>query len=123
MVRLGQERKEICVVNNQIGSPTYARDLAFCILEILPKLNNAKTQIFHYANTGKISWYEFACQIMQEVQLDCKVIPIASKQFPTKAPRPKFSLLDTSKVKRTFDIEIPLWQDSFKKCLKILMEK
>jgi dTDP-4-dehydrorhamnose reductase len=120
MLRLTNERAEISVVNDQIGSPTYAKDLAKMILEMLPKVTNNTVEIFHYANKGKCSWFQFAQTIVNIANHSCKVYPIDSEAFKTVAKRPKFSLLDTTKIEDTFHISIPKWEDSLEKCISNL---
>ncbi len=120
MLRLGEEKNEINVVNDQFGTPTYAKDLAETCLSILNQINSWKNgvSIFHYSNEGVISWYDFASEIMNIASFDCKVNPIPSDKFPTKAKRPKFSALDKTKIKNTFNIEVPKWRDSLLEFLK-----
>jgi len=121
MLRLGKERDELKVVADQIGTPTYAGDLAQLICHIInADMSNQisfKPGIYHYSNEGVASWYDFAISIFQNTNIDCKIIPIASKEFPTAAPRPYYSVLNKSKIKNTYQIEIPHWQTSLKKCL------
>ncbi len=123
MLRLGKEKEELGVIFDQIGTPTYARDLARTILEILPKIENDKVEIYHYSNEGAISWYDFAKEIMRMAKLSCKVNPIETYQYPTPAKRPHYSLLNKAKIKKKFNIEIPYWKDSLDDCLKILGER
>ncbi|GAB3218754.1 dTDP-4-dehydrorhamnose reductase [Algoriphagus aestuariicola] len=118
MLRLGAERPEINVVVDQVGTPTYARDLATCILDILPKLSNSKTEIYHFSNEGVCSWYDFAKAIMEMKDLVCKVNPIPSIQYPTPAKRPFYSVLDKAKIKSDFNVEIAYWRDSLAQCLR-----
>ena len=122
MLRLGQEKKEINVVSDQVGSPTYAADLAKAIVQILPHMEQYKNRIYHFTNEGICSWYDFAYQIMKESHLKCQVNPIPTELFPTKAKRPSYSVLDKSAIKRDFGIQIPHWQDGLQRCLK-QMEK
>ncbi len=122
MLRLGQEKKEINVVSDQVGSPTYAADLAKAIVQILPHIEQYKNRIYHFTNEGICSWYDFAYQIMKESHLKCQVNPIPTELFPTKAKRPSYSVLDKSAIKRDFGIQIPHWQDGLHRCLK-QMEK
>lgn len=110
--------KKIKVVNNQFGSPTYAKDLADDILKNLSKINNLNTEIYHYSNYGKTSWYNFAKQILGIKNIDCEVTPISSIDFKTKAKRPSYSVLDTEKIEKKFNLRINKWQESLKKCLK-----
>lgn len=123
MLRLGKEKKELGVIYDQVGTPTYARDLAQAILEILPKINNEKTEIYHYSNEGVLSWYDFAKEIMRMAKLECQVNPIETAQYPTPAQRPHYSLLNKAKIKKEFGITIPYWKDSLDMCLKTLGER
>ncbi len=124
MLRLGQERPEINVVSDQIGSPTYAYDLAFAILTILRKINSGKLEnfsgIYHFSNEGFCSWYDFAIEIMKLAGLNCKVNPISTEFYPTPAKRPKYSLMDKSKIKEKFGIDILDWKISLEKCIQLL---
>lgn len=116
MLRLMKDRESINVVNDQVGAPTYAADLAAGIMEIIAK-GKWQAGIYHYSNLGKISWYDFAVAIQELSGLTCKVNPIPSSSYPTPAKRPSFSLLDTTKIRTSFGINIPEWKDSLKKCL------
>jgi len=118
MLRLGQEREELSVVFDQIGSPTYARDLARTILNIIPNLRNKDVEIYHYSNEGVCSWYDFAKSIFELSKISCKVNPIETSEYPTPATRPHYSLLNKSKIKREYNIAIPYWKDSLSECLK-----
>jgi dTDP-4-dehydrorhamnose reductase len=120
MLRLGREKDQISVVNDQIGSPTYARDLAQMILENINGLIQHKNEIFHYSNEGEASWYDFAVETMNQKNLGCRVIPIPTVQYPTPARRPAYSLLDKSKIKSILGIRIAPWKDSLKSCLNLL---
>lgn len=111
MIRLMSERDEIGVINDQIGSPTYARDLAAAILVIIAS-DKWLGGVYHYSNEGEISWYDFAVAIKENNGLTCIINPIPSVAYPTPAARPSFSLLDKSKIKATFDIKIPDWKAS-----------
>jgi dTDP-4-dehydrorhamnose reductase len=117
MLRLGKEKDSLGVIYDQVGSPTYAKDLAKVILDILPRINNAQTEIYNYSNEGVASWYDFAREIMQMAKLTCKINPIETSQYPTPATRPHYSLLNKSKIKNEFGIEIPYWKDSLEECL------
>ena len=117
MLRLGKEKESLGVIFDQVGTPTYARDLAKTILDILPKIENQKVEIYNYSNEGVLSWYDFAKEIMKMAKLNCKINPIETFQYPTPAKRPHFSLLNKSKIKNTFNIEIPYWKDSLDECL------
>lgn len=118
MRRLGSEKETINVVADQIGTPTFAGDLAQAIVNILPQINTSNKGIYHYTNEGVCSWYDFAAEIMNLSGLNCKVNPIPSLAYPTKATRPFYSVLDKSKIKNTFNIEISHWTEGLKKCLK-----
>lgn len=116
MIRLMAERDEISVISDQIGSPTYAYDLAIAILTIVHS-EKWKSGIYHYSNEGQISWYDFAVAIREISSLDCKINPIPTEQYPTPAKRPQYSLLDKTKIKDTFGIEVPNWKDSLEEML------
>ena len=118
MRRLGAERETLNVVADQIGTPTFAGDLAQAIVEILPQINETNKGIYHYTNEGVCSWFDFAHEIMHLSGLNCKVNPIPSSAYPTKATRPFYSVLNKEKIKSTFNIEIPYWKESLVKCLK-----
>jgi len=121
MLRLGDERKELRVVNDQVGSPTWARDLATAILEILPQaVNLQKPEIFHYSNEGQCSWYGLAAEAIRLAGIDCMVTPIQSSDYPTLAKRPAYSVLDKSKIVNTFGLSLPHWKDSLKNCIESL---
>ena len=117
MLRLGKEKESLGVIFDQIGTPTYARDLARTILDIIPKIKNEKVEIYNYSNEGVLSWYDFAKEIMRMAKLDCKINPIETKEYPTPATRPHYSLLNKSKIKKEYNIAIPYWKDSLDKCL------
>ena len=119
MLRLMKERESLQVVNDQVGAPTYAGDLSKAIIHII---ENKKwlAGIYHYSNTGKISWYDFAIAIKELSGSNCVIKPIASDQYPTVAKRPSFSLLNTEKIRETFNIDIPDWKKSLEHCLKLL---
>ncbi len=123
MLRLGKERDELGVIYDQIGTPTYAADLAAVILEILPKIDNPRPEIYHYSNEGAISWYDFAKEIMKMAKLSCQINPIETWQYPTPAKRPHYSLLNKAKIKKDFDVTIPYWKDSLSICLTKLGER
>lgn len=122
MMRLMNEREELSVVSDQIGAPTYARDLAIAILEIL-NAPQFVPGIYHYSNEGKISWYEFATAIKEINNYNTQIHPIASEDFTTLAKRPQFSLLDHNKIKNTYKIEIPYWRDSLVEMIGQLTNK
>ncbi|MDG2357848.1 MAG: dTDP-4-dehydrorhamnose reductase [Polaribacter sp.] len=117
MLRLAETKDEISVVADQIGSPTNAADLAEAILTILPKISNETVEVFHYSNEGVCSWYDFANAIFDIADINVKVNTIETYQYPTAAKRPYYSLLNKSKIKIKFQIEIPNWKDSLVNCL------
>lgn len=119
MLKLGRERDQLGIISDQIGSPTYAIDLAGAILDIIASENNTYG-IYHYSNEGVTSWYDFAKGIFDIGKVDVKVSPIRTEQYPTPARRPKFSVMDKSKIKSTFNISIPYWRDSLQTCINIL---
>lgn len=123
MLRLGKERETLGVVYDQVGAPTYAKDLAKAILDILPCIQNSKFKIYHYSNEGVLSWYDFAKEIMRMAKLPCEIHPISASHYPTPASRPHYSLLDTTQFKSDFNIKIPYWKDSLDACLKALGER
>ena len=123
MLRLGKEKEELGVIFDQIGTPTYAAHLAKTILDIIPQIENSKVEIYNYSNEGVLSWYDFAKEIMKMAKLNCKVKAIETYQYPTPAKRPHFSLLNKSKIKSKFNLEIPYWKDGLDDCLKRLGER
>ncbi len=120
MMRYGAERESLSVVNDQIGSPTYCRDLANFILSHIEVFHNHSKQIYHFANEGCISWFDFAVEIMKLNNLPCIVHPIPTTSYPTPATRPKNCFLDKTKVKEDFNIEIPDWKLSLEKCIRLI---
>jgi len=123
MLTLSKDREELSVVYDQVGTPTYARDLAKAILKIVSKVENKNVEIYHYSNEGVLSWYDFAKEIMKMAKRACTIHPIESFEYPTPAPRPHFSILNKSKIKKDFNIEIPFYKDSLDECLKVLGER
>jgi dTDP-4-dehydrorhamnose reductase len=123
MLRLGKERDSLGVIFDQVGTPTYARDLAKAILDIIPSIHNKKVEIYNYSNEGVCSWYDFAKEIMSMAKLDCAINPIESSAYPTPAKRPHFSLMNKAKIKKEFNLSIPYWKDSLNECLKIMEER
>ena len=123
MFSLGKEKESLGVIFDQVGTPTYARDLAKTILDILPKINNQKTEVYNYSNEGVLSWYDFAKEIMKMAKLPCQINPIETFEYPTPAKRPHYSLLNKSKIKSAFNIEIQYWKDGLDDCLKRLGER
>ncbi|MGB5666046.1 MAG: sugar nucleotide-binding protein, partial [Maribacter sp.] len=116
MLRLGSEKKELSVVCDQIGTPTYAKDLANVLLTII-KEEKSEYGIYHYSNEGIASWYDFAKAIFDDRNINIKVLPINTEAYPTPANRPTYSVMDKSKIKSVFGIEIPYWRESLKKVI------
>ena len=123
MLRLGKEKESLAVIFDQVGTPTYARDLAKTILDIFPKIENENVEIYNYSNEGVLSWYDFAKEIMKMAKLDCTIKPIETKEYPTPATRPHYSLLNKSKIKKEYNIAIPYWKDSLDQCLRKMGER
>ncbi|WP_321374571.1 dTDP-4-dehydrorhamnose reductase [uncultured Draconibacterium sp.] len=119
MLRLGKEKDELGVVFDQVGSPTYAADLAAAILKVAES-EKFVPGIYHYSNEGVASWYDFALAIFELSGVDCKVKPVLSENFPTPAKRPAYSVLNKAKIKVTYELEVPYWRDSLKICIKHL---
>lgn len=122
MMRLMEERETLSIVNDQIGSPTYARDLAGVMLTIIQH-PAWQSGIYHYSNEGAISWYEFSLAIKEIGTFDCAISGIPSEAYPTKAKRPKYSLLDKTKIKNTYMIEVPYYKESLEQCMALLKKK
>ena len=119
MIKIGAEKKDFGVVDDQFGSPTNAKDLAKAIIKIVEdkKYTWSTGNIFHYSNEGSCSWYEFALEIFKISKINVNVKKLTTDEFPTKAMRPKYSLLDKSKIKEVFEIKIPHWKISLNKML------
>ena len=117
MRRLGAERDSITVVTDQVGTPTYAGDLADAIIKILPQIDWCGTRIYHYTNAGICSWYDFAHKIMELSGLKCVVKPIPSSAYPTRAARPFYSVLSKDGIVRGFNIELRHWEDALRECI------
>jgi len=122
MLRLMKEREELKVVSDQVGSPTYAADLAKAIVHVIEQkqAGNIHTGTYHYSNSGVISWYEFADTIKNIANLACKVLPIPTTDYPTPAKRPAYSVMDTQDIVRDFGVSIPAWKDSLEKMMAAL---
>lgn len=126
MLRLMNEKDSLKVVNDQRGSPTYAVDLAKAVLRIM-QVDNHRYGIYHYSNEGNITWYDFACEIYRQgkriglIKRACSVVPCTSSEFPQKAHRPSFSLLNKQKIKETFSLSVPNWNESLSLYLKELL--
>lgn len=119
MMRLGKERTELGVVFDQIGTPTYARDLAAVIMTAINR--GIVPGIYHFSNEGAVSWYDFTKAIHRIAGITtCHVRPLHTDEYPAKAPRPAFSVLDKTKIKQTYDIEVPYWEESLRECIMAL---
>ncbi len=127
MLRLGRERDSLNVIFDQVGTPTYAHDLAEAIISIVDSetFNQEKvtTEIYHYSNEGVCSWYDFAKTIFELSNIDCKISPIETKDYPTPAIRPHYSLLNKAKIKQRYAMTIPYWQDALQTCLSQLAQQ
>ena len=119
MLRFGKERDELRVIWDQIGTPTYAIDLAACILHIIQS-QNQEYGIYHYSNEGVASWYDFAQAIFDLSQIKVKVTPVRTAEYVTKATRPAYSVMDKAKIKHNMQVAIPYWRDSLQVCLRRL---
>lgn len=119
MLRLGSERDELKVIADQVGTPTYAMDLAKCILNII-STGSAAYGLYHYSNEGVASWYDFAMAIFDISGTKVKTLPIKTSEYPTRAVRPAYSVMNKDKIKQTFNIEIPYWRDSLITCISKL---
>ena len=119
MLKLGAERDELNIIADQVGTPTYAIDLARAILKII-NTPDKKYGIFHFSNEGVTSWYDFAKAIFELSGTEVKVNPIPTSAYPTKAQRPAFSVMDKSKIKDSYNMEVPYWLDSLKTCILAL---
>ncbi|MDA8862063.1 dTDP-4-dehydrorhamnose reductase [Gammaproteobacteria bacterium] len=124
IIKLGHQRNELNIVNDQIGSPTYAADLASAITQIISnkkfKFFDFNSRIYNYSNAGNASWYQFAYEIFNVMKIDCKVNPINSESYPTPAKRPKYTVLNASLGSNEFGLEIHHWKKSLARCLKLL---
>ena len=119
MLRLGREKTELGVIFDQIGTPTYARDLAVCIFAAIEK--GVRPGVYHFSNEGVTSWYDFTKAIHRIAGIDnCHVRPLHTAEYPTPAHRPHYSVLDKTKIKQDFGLEIPYWVDSLKECVETL---
>ena len=118
ILRLAEERPEINVVNDQIGTPTYAEDLAKAIVKIMANDDRVEHEgIYHYSNAGVCSWYDFAVEIVRLSGLNCRVNPVTTAEYPTKTHRPAYSVLDKTKIKHTFGVEVPEWQEALRRMM------
>ena len=120
MMRLGKERKELGVVFDQIGTPTYAADLAWAVFTVV-EAPVWHPGIYHFTNEGVCSWYDFTIAILALANItECQVRPILSEEYQYKTPRPHYSVLDKSKFKKTFGVAIPYWMDGLHRCMQKL---
>jgi dTDP-4-dehydrorhamnose reductase len=122
MLKLGSERDLLKIIADQVGSPTYAIDLASAILDIIAA-GKQEYGIYHYSNEGVTSWYDFAMGIFDIGEVSVKVSPIRTSEYPTRATRPAFSVMDKAKIKNTFGIEVPYWRHSLEACIKKLKQQ
>ena len=130
MLRLGQERESLNVIVDQVGTPTYAKDLAAAIIKIIDAcsaeqnifIQDQQVQLYHYSNEGVCSWYDFAKTIFEQTNTPCTVSAIETKDYPTAAKRPHYSVLNKAKIKQKFNISIPYWKDALQTCLKNYQE-
>jgi dTDP-4-dehydrorhamnose reductase len=122
MIKLMGERKELNVVYDQVGSPTYAADLAEVLYHI-SRLPEAPGGIYHYSNGGVISWYEFAQVISHMIGADCIVHPVPTTSYPTPAKRPAFSVMNTDRIREVFGVQIKPWRKSLEKCIEKISTK
>ena len=124
MLRLMKERESLNVVSDQLGCPTYAADLAAAIMKIIESNSTEKNiaGIYHYSNRGVTNWHEFAMAIKEFSGSNCIVNPITTSQYPTPAKRPQYSVMDTSKIQQTFNLQIPEWKESLKICIDKLLK-
>ncbi|MDD2416943.1 MAG: dTDP-4-dehydrorhamnose reductase, partial [Parabacteroides sp.] len=123
MLRLGKEKDQLTVVFDQVGSPTYAADLAEAMLSVVLQAENGHFEagIYHYSNEGVCSWYDFTVKIHQLAGITtCKVLPVGSESYPTKASRPHYSVLNKGKIKEVYKLEIPHWETSLRLCIERL---
>lgn len=124
ILRLAKERTELNVVADQVGSPTYAEDLARAIVVIMENDDRGVYEgVYHFSNEGICSWFDFASEIVRLSGLSCKVNPVTTEEYPTKTKRPAYSVLDKTKIKKTFEVPVPDWQESLKKCMKDLISE
>lgn len=120
MLRLMKERESLNIVADQKGRPTYAKDLAIATIKMIEALHASKSinGVYHYANTGETTWFDFAAKIKAIAGLTCVLNPIETKDFPTPAKRPAYSVLDTSKIEEALSVSIPTWEEALISCMK-----
>jgi dTDP-4-dehydrorhamnose reductase len=123
MLKLGHERDELKVVFDQVGTPTYAADLAVALLRVLDA-GATHSGIFHFSNEGVCSWYDFTIRIHQLAGITtCRVLPIESREYPAKTPRPHYSVLNKAKIKSVYGVQVPHWEDGLRRCILALSGK
>jgi dTDP-4-dehydrorhamnose reductase len=122
MLKLGADRSELKVIADQAGTPTYAMELAECVMKVISSESN-RYGIYHYSNEGIASWYDFAKAIFEISGTNVKVIPVKTEEYVTKAKRPAYSVMDKSKIKKAFQMEIPYWRESLQSCIHRLNNK
>jgi dTDP-4-dehydrorhamnose reductase len=122
MLKLGKDRESLNVIFDQIGTPTYAADLAQTIFKVISN-DVFVPGVYHFSDEGVCSWYDFTKTIHRIAGIKCNVQPIESKDFPVRTPRPHFSVLNKAKIKNTYNITIPHWEESLEKCIKILLSE
>lgn len=121
MLRLGGEKESLNVVNDQFGCPTYAKDLAAACIKIAATAKwKEQSAVYHFSNSGEISWFDFATEIMKQANLNCKIQPIPTEDYPTPAERPKYSVLETTKIQSDYNLTIRHWKEALKDCLESL---
>ncbi|MBN9297865.1 MAG: dTDP-4-dehydrorhamnose reductase [Filimonas sp.] len=124
MLRLMKERESISVVNDQVGSPTYARDLAIAIMKVVRQIQQTgkvENGFYHFSNSGVISWFDFAVAIKEIADLNCAVNGIPTSGYPTPAKRPAYSVMNTEKIKEVYGVKLPEWRESLKECMAALL--
>ncbi|MBT7621648.1 MAG: dTDP-4-dehydrorhamnose reductase [Lentimicrobiaceae bacterium] len=118
LIKLGNERDQLSVVSDQVGTPTYAADLAEAIMVMIASFDETKPkEIYHFSNEGVISWYDFGKAIMKLSDIECAINPIDSKDYPSKANRPFYSVLSKSKIKKHYSVNVPYWEDSLRRMI------
>lgn len=121
IIKLASNRDELKIIADQIGTPTYAGDLASAIMTVITNYpKNKRTEVYHFSNQGIASWFDFAFEIVSQTKIDCKVLPIKTEEYPLPAKRPFYSVMDKSKFTDTFNVDIPYWKQSLKTCISNL---
>lgn len=120
MLRLGRERDSLNVIFDQVGSPTYATDLGRALVALLKAESQPGVELYHYSNEGVCSWYDFAKAIFELSGVNCAVNPIETKDYPTPARRPHYSLMNKAKIKQTLGMQVPYWREALKRCMGML---